>query len=104
SLLPSPNEPVEPGAMTGEYIGPGDQRLDDGNHVFKLDVDLMRNMRVTWNYNYADPTQRIPRASEINTRTFTGTTHRTGVAVTAFGATWSLESRFTYNRPDFVRM
>ncbi len=102
-LLPSPTEPTAAGAMTGTYLGPGDQAIDDGNHAFKVDVGVTDTTRVTWNYNYANPKQTIPRAAEINPRTFTGTTHRTGVGFTKFAANWSLESRVAYNRPDFQR-
>ncbi|MPZ21752.1 MAG: hypothetical protein GEV06_28275, partial [Luteitalea sp.] len=54
SLLPSPTETTAPGALTGTYVGPGDQKVDDGNNIVKMDFGLTDTMRVTWNYNYAN--------------------------------------------------
>ena len=101
--MPSPNQPIAPGALTGTYIGPADQKVDDGNHIIKVDYGLSPSMRLTWNYNYANPQQLIPNVTEVNSRSFTGTTHRTGVGFTMVATRWSLESRWTYNRPNFQR-
>lgn len=60
--------------------------------------------KITATYVSDRPSQTIPRASPVNSRAFTGAVDRLNLTITTFGANWSSESRYGWNRADRQRL
>jgi len=102
--LPLPNQPYSPIAATGFYQGAGSTRSNDNHIVVKPDVQISDHATFSMTYTRARPYRLMPNVSPVNPRTFNGETDRYTARFTIFGARWSSESRYGYNRNYVVRL
>jgi hypothetical protein len=99
-----PNQPYAPAAATGAYIAPGLIRATTDHFVLKPDVWLSARHRLTSTWTRDRPDLFTPNGPGRNiARTFTGALDRYNVTYFTFGAAWSAETRFGWNRVDNTR-
>jgi hypothetical protein len=98
NALPLPNQPTPVGSVVGLYLGASAQRASDNHLVVKPDYWITDHHKISVTYTRGRPQQSTPRVSPDNPRIFFGEAGRITGTYTTFGARWSAESRFGYNR------
>lgn len=96
--VPLPNQPHAPDADTGLYVGAGSLQNNENHFVIKPDVRISDRVNASVNWTRARPERIRPRVQEVNFRRFSGETDRISANVTAFGTTWTSETRYGFNR------
>ena len=96
--VPLPNQPHDPAGDTGDFVGAGSLASNENHFIIKPDVRVTDNLNVSVNWTRGRPERVQPRVQEINFRRFSGETDRVTASATAFGSTWTSETRYGYNR------
>jgi outer membrane receptor protein involved in Fe transport len=95
--LPLPNQPYDPAALTGNYIGNGSQSGNDNIATVKGDILLSGNSSLALTYSRGRPFATNPRVSPVNPITWDGMQERGTANFITGGAAWTSETRFGYN-------
>ena len=102
--LPLPNQPHDPAANGGRFIGGGSSQAQDNHAVLKGDVRITESGSLAMTYVRGRPYRLIPRVSPVNDRYWQGIQERGTASFTTARANWSSETRFGYNWNDVFRL
>ena len=100
-----PNQPHDPNADSGRFVGAGASKRRDNHAVVKGDLKLTEASTLALTYARGRPYQFSPnnRVQFVNPRVWLGTQERGTANFTTAGATWSSETRFGYNYNEVER-
>jgi hypothetical protein len=96
--FPLPNQAHSETADTARFVGAGSAQSNANHYTIKPDVRITDHMNLAVNWTRARPDRLVPRAIAVNNRTFTGETDRLSGNFTMFGAAWTSETRYGYNK------
>jgi hypothetical protein len=97
--VPLPNQPLaSPTAPTGAFVGAGSLKNEDNHFLIKPDARLSSWATASVTFTRFRPLREEPRVQPVNSRRFDGVTDRLTANVTLFGARWTSESRYGYNK------
>jgi hypothetical protein len=104
-ILPLPNQPHAPHAVTGFYSGASTFRARDNHVMAKGDIRVGNSGNLALTYGRMRPFQLTPRPypDGANDQTHSGLQERATVNFIGGGTTWTSETRFGLTVNDMVR-
>ncbi len=98
ATFPLPNQPTDPGAATGYFIGSGAFQSSDDHFVVRSDWWINNRVQVGVTFVRGRPTSFTPALNLENGQAFEGRADRLSAQLTTVGTLWSTETRIGVNR------
>ena len=100
SVFPTPNQPYNPSAITGTWIGAGTEQGRDDHATIRGDYNITSSTILSTRYTRARPFRLTPNVVAANFRTWDGAVEQGTANITHARPTWTYETRFgvNYNR------
>jgi hypothetical protein len=96
-IIPLPNQPYAPGAVTGFYQGAGTFQGNDNHAVVRGDYQITSHDLLTARYTRSRPNQLTPRIESTDSQSYTGVLEVSSASYTHIRPSWSAETRFGIN-------